>query len=75
MTTSSVPARETTRKRFLAYFSAAGLGSTLLPGALWAEMSRQQAAAVSGEMVRDAGWVAGLELTEEQAEEMAEGVN
>ncbi|MDH3223981.1 MAG: amidase, partial [Gemmatimonadota bacterium] len=75
MTIGSVPAQDTTRKAFLAYFSAAGLGSTLFPGTLWAEMSRQQAAEVTGEMVRDAGWVAGLELTEEQAQEMAEGVN
>ncbi len=75
MTTGSAPARDTTRKAFLAYFSAAGLGATLLPGTLWAEMSRRQATEVSAEMVRDAGWVAGMELTDEQAQEMAAGVN
>ena len=28
------------RRRFLAFFSSAGLGSTLLPGVLWAEMHK-----------------------------------
>lgn len=68
-------ARATSRKAFLAYFSGVGLGSTLLPGTLWAQLSDQQAAEVTAQMVLDAGWVAGLELTEEQAEEVAEGVN
>ena len=65
----------TSRRRFLAYFSGAGLTSTLLPGALWAQMQEQEAGEVSAEMIREAGVLSGLELSEEQAEEMAEGVN
>lgn len=65
----------TSRRRFLAYFSGAGLTSTLLPGTLWARMQDQEAAEVTADMVRDAAWLSGLDLSEEQAEEMAEGVN
>ena len=64
-----------TRRRFLAYFSGVGLTSTLLPGALWAEVQAQQAREVTAAMILQAGRVSGLELTEEQAEEIAEGVN
>ena len=65
----------TTRRRFLSYFSGVGLTSTLLPGTLWAQMQEQQAREVTPEMIREAGTLSGLELTEEQADEMAEGVN
>lgn len=65
----------TSRRRFLAYFSGAGLTSTLLPGTLWSRMQEQEADEVTAAMIREASWVAGLELSEEQAEEMASGVN
>jgi len=65
----------TDRRRFLAYFSGAGLTSTLLPGTLWARMQEQEAQEVTAEMIREAGVLSGLELTPEQAEEMASGVN
>lgn len=65
----------TTRRRFLAYFSGAGLASTLLPGTLWATMQEQEAEEVTPSMVRQAAAVCGLEVDDEQAEAMAEGVN
>ncbi|MEE8147837.1 MAG: amidase family protein, partial [Longimicrobiales bacterium] len=65
----------TSRRRFLSYFSGVGLTSTLLPGTLWARMQQQQAQEVTPEMIREAATLSGLELTEEQADEMAEGVN
>ncbi len=65
----------TTRKRFLSYFSGVGLTTTLLPGTLWAQMQEQEAQEVTAEMIREAGTLSGHELTQEQAEEMAEGVN
>jgi Asp-tRNA(Asn)/Glu-tRNA(Gln) amidotransferase A subunit family amidase len=65
----------TTRRRFLGYFSGLGLTSTLLPGALWARMQEQQAAEVTSSMILQSAAVSGLELTEEQAGAMAEGVN
>ena len=65
----------TSRRRFLSYFSGVGLTSTLLPGTLWTRMQEQQAQEVTPEMIREAGTLSGLELSEEQAEEMAEGVN
>jgi Asp-tRNA(Asn)/Glu-tRNA(Gln) amidotransferase A subunit family amidase len=70
-----VAIQTTTRRRFVAYFSGAGLGSTLLPGTLWAHMQRQEAPEVTADMVREAAWISGLDITEDQAEEMAEGVN
>ena len=71
----STALNSTTRRRFLAYFSGAGLTSTLLPGTLWARMQEQESDEVTAAMIRDAGWVAGLELSEEEAESMASGVN
>ena len=65
----------TTRRRFLAYFSGAGLTSTLLPGTLWARMQEQQAAEITPEMIQQAAAVSGMEFTTEQAEGMAQGVN
>ncbi len=71
----SLPSLVTTRRRFLAYFSGAGVTSTLLPGALWARMQEQSVDEVTADMVREAAWVTGLEFDAEQAEAMAEGVN
>ena len=65
MRTDPSPADATSRRAFLTYFSSAGLGSTLLPGALWAEMRRQEAQDVTARMVKDAAWLTGLELTDE----------
>ena len=41
------------RRAFLHYFSTAGLGSTLLPGVLWARVQQQQDT-ITKEMVKDA---------------------
>ena len=65
----------TTRRRFLAYFSGLGISSTLLPGSLWALMQEQEAVEVTSTMILQSAAVSGLELTDEQAEAMAEGVN
>jgi Asp-tRNA(Asn)/Glu-tRNA(Gln) amidotransferase A subunit family amidase len=77
---------DTGRRRFLAYFSGIGLGSSLLPGALWAEMqaapqrdgAQQQAGApqrVTAEMLRNALALAGLSFSEEDQKAMLQGVN
>lgn len=60
------------RRRFLAYFSAIGLGGTLLPGVLWAR-------AVGGEeitvaTIACAEEIAGLRFSEEQRQQMVEGL-
>lgn len=61
------------RRHFMAYFSAIGLGGTLLPGVLWARI--QGAREVTKEMIAQAAAVAGLEFTEEQREQMVRGLN
>lgn len=61
------------RRGFLAYFSAAGLGGTLLPGVLWAKM--QEAGTVTPEIVADAEKVAGLEFTDDERVMMVRGLN
>ncbi len=63
------------RRRFLAYFSSVGLGSTLLPGVLWAKMQEQGAGRITAAMLKDALAVAGLDFTEAQREQLVNGVN
>jgi hypothetical protein len=63
------------RRRFLAYFSGAGLGATLLPGVLWGQMQQDGAGRVTPEMLKDALAVAGLDFSEEEQKAMVQGLN
>ena len=63
------------RRRFLAYFSGAGLTATLFPGVLWARLQEEEASRVTAEMVRGAEQLSGLEFTPEEREEMVRAVN
>jgi len=65
--------RAVDRRRFLAYFGAAGLGGTLLPGALLAIAG--DAPEITAEMVGAAGRIAGLALAPEAEKAVAEGLN
>jgi Asp-tRNA(Asn)/Glu-tRNA(Gln) amidotransferase A subunit family amidase len=56
------------RRRFVAYFSALGLGGTLLPGVLWARLQGQDP--LTKEVLAQAEKVAGVELTDEQRERL-----
>ena len=64
-----------TRRRFLAYFSTAGLTTTLFPGVLWSRFQEEKALRVSKEMLQEAEKLAGLEFTGAERELMLEGVN
>src|SRR5262249_46515553 len=66
---------ETTRRRFLAYFSSVGLTSTLLPGALWAEMQQQSAQRITPDMLKTAMALTGLEYSDEERQQMLSGIN
>jgi Asp-tRNA(Asn)/Glu-tRNA(Gln) amidotransferase A subunit family amidase len=66
---------DATRRQFLSYFSSVGLATTLLPGVLWAKLQEERAARVTGAMLEEALAVAGLEFTDEQREQMLNGVN
>ena len=61
------------RRTFLAYFTHAGLATTLFPGALWAAAEKEQT--ITKTMVADAAKVAGLEFTDEQEQMMLEDLN
>jgi Asp-tRNA(Asn)/Glu-tRNA(Gln) amidotransferase A subunit family amidase len=57
------------RRAFLAAFAGTGFATTLLPGVLWAQM-QQGTKVVTAEMVREAARLAGLELTEADAQDL-----
>ena len=61
------------RRRFMSWFAAAGLGGTLLPGALLAVA--QDAPEVRPEMVAAAARIAGIPLTPEAQKQIAAGLN
>ena len=63
------------RRRFLAYFSGVGLGSSLLPGVLWAEMQEEAAPRVTDEMLKNALAIAGLTFSDDDRKAMLQGVN
>ena len=58
------------RRRFVKYFSAIGLGATLLPGALTAVA--QDASEITVEMVNAAAKIAGFTMTQEEMEKIIE---
>jgi Asp-tRNA(Asn)/Glu-tRNA(Gln) amidotransferase A subunit family amidase len=66
---------DTTRRRFIAQFSGLGLGGTLLPGVLWAEMHQAGAEQITLEMLRQALVMAGLSFTAEDEKAMVQAVN
>jgi len=61
------------RRRFMAFFSTAGLTATLLPGAMAAVA--QDAEEITAEMVEKAEKIAGLTFTIEEREEIAKRLN
>lgn len=66
---------ESTRRRFLAYFSGLGLSTTLLPGTLWGKLQQAETNAVTLSMVRDASRLAGLDFTEADQQAMVQELN
>jgi Asp-tRNA(Asn)/Glu-tRNA(Gln) amidotransferase A subunit family amidase len=65
----------TSRRTFVAYFSSIGLSSTLLPGVLWAKVQEQPTKRITAGILKDALAVAGLEFTDEEREQMLNGLN
>jgi len=65
------------RRAFMAYFSSIGLGSTLLPGVLWAQIQRagqQQQPDITKEQVAAAEEIAGLHFSDEERTAIARGL-
>jgi Asp-tRNA(Asn)/Glu-tRNA(Gln) amidotransferase A subunit family amidase len=64
------------RRRFLAYFSSIGLGSSLFPGALWAQAQQEGGEErITPEMVKSSLAIAGLSFSDEDVKAMVQGVN
>jgi Asp-tRNA(Asn)/Glu-tRNA(Gln) amidotransferase A subunit family amidase len=64
-----------TRRRFMTHFASIGLGTTLVPGVLWARMQDAGTQTVTLAMVTDALQLSGIELSEEDRQAMVEGAN
>ena len=64
-----------TRRRFLAHFAGAGLGTTLAPGVLWAKVQEAGTDRVTLAMVTDALRLSGIELSEEDRTALVDGAN
>jgi Asp-tRNA(Asn)/Glu-tRNA(Gln) amidotransferase A subunit family amidase len=64
------------RRAFMAYFSSIGLGSTLMPGALFAQFQgqQQQAPEITKEMIAAAEEIAGLHFSDEERQQMIRGL-
>ncbi len=71
--TSSSARTDPRRRRFLAFFTAAGLGNTLLPGVLWGQVA--EAPTITKDMLAHALAMSGLSFTEEQQDDLLEGAN
>src|SRR5947209_10018419 len=63
------------RRRFLAFFSGAGLGSTLLPGVLWAQAQESEAPQITADMLKGALAIAGLTFSDDDQKAMLQSVN
>jgi len=66
------------RRAFMGFFSTTSLAGTLFPGVLWAHMQQRGQAAeptITTAMIAEAEKVAGLELTEEERDEMRRGLD
>src|SRR4029079_11112139 len=50
---------------FMAYFSSIGLGTTLMPGVLWAQAA-QQGPTITKEMIASAEEISGLKFSDEE---------
>jgi Amidase len=70
-----MPDLHETRRRFMAHFAGIGLGTTLVPGVLWARMQDAGTQRVTLAMVTDALRLSGLELTEDERKAMVNAAN
>ncbi|MEM7476854.1 MAG: amidase [Planctomycetota bacterium] len=60
---------ESSRRRFLSCLGALGIGSVIFQRSLAAQVAKEQS--VTSEMVQSAEWIAGIELEEEERDEVA----
>jgi Asp-tRNA(Asn)/Glu-tRNA(Gln) amidotransferase A subunit family amidase len=75
MTTNDEHTKDDSRRRFLGFFSGAGLGGTLLPGVLWAQLQQDGAQRITQPMLTDALALSGLTFTEEDQRGLLQAAN
>src|SRR5262245_55031072 len=63
------------RRRFMAYFSSVGLGSTLAPGILWGRMQETGSQQITLDMLTTALKLGGVEFTAEERQTMVNTAN
>jgi len=63
------------RRAFLGYFSAAGLSSTLFPGALYTLKQEEETEKITKEMIMKAEKISGLKFTDPERDMMLNGLN
>ena len=64
-----------TRRRFMATFAGAGLGSTLMPGVLWARVQDSGAQKITLAMVNEALRISGVDVAEDEKAGLVEAAN
>jgi Asp-tRNA(Asn)/Glu-tRNA(Gln) amidotransferase A subunit family amidase len=64
-----------TRRRFITHFAAIGLGTTLVPGVVWARMQDAGEKKITVAMVADAMTLSGLEFTDDELKSMVDSAN
>ena len=70
-----MPLAENTRRRFLNFFTAAGLGGTLLPGVLWTQVQQEGAQRITQPMLANALALSGLTFSEEDQRSLLQAAN
>src|SRR5271168_4803387 len=73
--TTIVKTTEDSRRRFLGFFSVVGLGGTLLPGVLWAQLQQDGAQRITQPMLADALTLSGLTFAEEDQRALLQAAN
>ncbi|HEY4361316.1 MAG TPA: amidase [Bryobacteraceae bacterium] len=68
-------ANEESRRRFLNFFSGLGLGGTLLPGVLWAQLQQEGSQRITPPMLAGALAISGLSFPEEDQRSMLQAAN
>ena len=64
-----------TRRRFMATFAGAGLGSSLVPGIVWARVQDAAEPRVTMAMINEALKLSGIEVSEEEKKSLVENAN
>lgn len=71
----ATPDLASARRSFLAQCSALGVGGTLLPGLLWAEVAQSGGQTITADMLRHAIDMAGLTFSDADQKQMLDAVN